>query len=483
MTSVLKDRNLRILLGADALSLLGSSALWLALGIWVKSLTGSTAAAGMVIFAILAPPVLLAPAAGMLVDRVRRRPLLVIVNLVSAAAVLLLLLVRDRDQVWLIYAVGAAYGTSWALLRSAQSALLRTVATDDDQLLAANGALQTVAALSRLLSPVAGAGLYAALGPHSVVVLDAATFLVGAGGLALLRVTEPAPTPAEGHWRAEVGAGLAHLRRTVVLRQIVTAVALAMLVLGFIEVVMFSVVDQGLHRSPAFLGVLDVGFGAGSVAGGLLAATVVRRLGAGAAVTAGLAAVAVGMALTVVPLAVVAVSGLAVVGLGVPPIVAGMSTTLQRLTPSHLQGRTFSAIDVIVSGPQSLSIALGAALIAVVDFRVLVAVMTTGILLAAAWLGTRPAQRSPLASPDPADPASQPGAPPVGTAEPATMRAGAADPAALTGGAGPVALPGGAGPAALPGRPHPGFSRPAPSPASPPAPEPEPEPVPAAPRR
>jgi farnesol dehydrogenase len=64
----------------DALSLTGSSALWLALGIWVKSLTGSTAAAGMVIFAILAPPVLLAPVAGMLVDRVRRRPLLVIVN-------------------------------------------------------------------------------------------------------------------------------------------------------------------------------------------------------------------------------------------------------------------------------------------------------------------------------------------------------------------------------------------------------------------
>ena len=69
MTAVLRNRNLRIFFGMDVLSLTGSSALWLALGIWVKSLTGSTAAAGMVIFAILAPPVLLAPAAGMLVDR------------------------------------------------------------------------------------------------------------------------------------------------------------------------------------------------------------------------------------------------------------------------------------------------------------------------------------------------------------------------------------------------------------------------------
>lgn len=450
MRGVLRDRNLRILLGADVLSLTGSSALWLALGIWVKALTGSTAAAGMVIFAILGPPVLLAPAAGMLVDRVRRRPLLVTVNLVTAAAVLLLLLVRDAGQVWLVYAVGAAYGTSWALLRSAQSALLRTVAADDDTLVSANGALQTAAALSRLLSPIAGAGLYAALGPHSVVALDAATFLVGAAGLALLRVEEPAPVPAEEHWRAEVGAGLAHLRRTVVLRQIVSAVALAMLVLGFIEVTMFAIVDQGLHRSPAFLGVLDLGFGAGSVAGGLLAATAVRRLGAGRSVTAGLVAVAAGMALTVLPVVVTAVLGLAVVGLGVPPIVAGLSITIQRLTPSHLLGRTSSAVDVLVSGPQSLSILLGAALISVVDFRLLVAAMTVGILLAAAWLGTRPAQRAPA----PPLAAAPTGPTPTGpTAGPAAAGSDAAGSDA-------------AGPA--------GISRPGLSPAAPPVPAPAP---------
>jgi MFS family permease len=404
MTSVLRDRNLRILLGADALSLTGSGALWLALGIWAKSLTGSTAAAGMVIFAVLAAPVLLAPAAGMLVDRVRRRPLLVIVNLANAATVLLLLLVRDRDQLWLLYAVAAVYGSSWAVLRSAQSALLPTVATDSDQLIAANGALQTVAAMSRLLSPLAGAGLYAAVGPHSVALLDAATFLIAAAGLSLLRLAEPAPVPAEGHWRAEVGAGLAHLRRTTVLRQIVAAVSLAMLVIGFIEVVMYAVVDAGLHRSPAFVGVLDLGFGVGSVAGGLLAAAAVRQLGAGRAVTAGLAALAVGIGLLVVPAAPVAVAGLLVAGLGVPPVVAGLSSTLQLLTPSHLQGRTSSAVDVLISGPQSLSIALGAVLVAVVDFRLLVVVMTVGILLAAGWLGTRPEQRkaAPAALPVPA---------------------------------------------------------------------------------
>jgi MFS family permease len=419
MKGVLANRDLRIFLLADALSLVGSGALWLALGIWAKSLTGSSAAAGMVIFAVLAPPVLLAPVAGMLVDRVRRRPLLVTVNLATAAAVLLLLLVGDSGPLWLLYAVAAGYGASFAVLRSAQSALLRTIVTDDAELGAANGALQTLSALSRLISPVAGAGLYAAVGPHSVVLLDAATFLVAAAGLGVLRVVEPAPAPAGGSWRTEVGAGIVHLRRTVVLRQIVGAVSFAMLVVGFIEVLMFAVADAGLHRSPAFVGVLDLAFGAGSVAGGLLTGRLLRRIGAGRSVTTGLALVAAGSLLLVTPRVPVALVAMAVLGLGVPPVVAGMSTTLQRLTPLHLQGRTFSAVDVLVSTPQSLSIALGAALIASVDHQVLLVAMTVGLLLAALYLGTRREQRLvPAAVPAPGadtEPPTEPAEPPAGT--------------------------------------------------------------------
>ena len=109
--------------------------------------------------------------------------------------------------------------------------------------------------------------------------------------------------------------------------------------------------------------------------------------------TTGLAVVAAGSLLLVTSLVPVALVGMVVLGLGVPPVVAGMSTTLQRLTPPHLQGRTFSAVDVLVTTPQSLSIALGAALIATVDHRVLLVAMTVGLLLAALYLGTRREQR------------------------------------------------------------------------------------------
>ena len=49
-------------------------AMYLALSVWVKTLTGSNAAAGLVFF-VLAAPGLIAPAFGLVVDRMRKRPL------------------------------------------------------------------------------------------------------------------------------------------------------------------------------------------------------------------------------------------------------------------------------------------------------------------------------------------------------------------------------------------------------------------------
>src|ERR1700748_3689501 len=100
MRRLLEVRDARGYLGGQVFSLFGDTALWLAVGIWVKTLTGSNAAAGLVFF-FAAAPVLLAPFTGLLVDRVRRRPLLLVVNAVTGGAVLLLLLVHGRGQGWL----------------------------------------------------------------------------------------------------------------------------------------------------------------------------------------------------------------------------------------------------------------------------------------------------------------------------------------------------------------------------------------------
>ena len=64
-------------------------------------------------------------------------------------------------------------------------------------------------------------------------------------------------------------------------------------------------------------------------------------------------------------------------------------TALQVRTPLRLQWRVSSAADVFISTPQTVSIAVGAALIAVVDYRLLVVAESAAVALCAAYLLTR----------------------------------------------------------------------------------------------
>lgn len=67
-----------------ATSMIGDSLMLIVLAIWVKELTGSSGAAGLVFF-FMVLPTLASPLAGMLVDRARRRTVLIWGNLASAA--------------------------------------------------------------------------------------------------------------------------------------------------------------------------------------------------------------------------------------------------------------------------------------------------------------------------------------------------------------------------------------------------------------
>jgi MFS family permease len=91
-------------------------------------------------------------------------------------------------------------------------------------------------------------------------------------------------------------------------------------------------------------------------------------------------------------LAVVLV-GIVLFGLGIPWIVVALFTLLQRSTPGPLQGRVFSTVELFVNTPQTVSIALGAVLVAFVDYRLLLLVEAAVVAAAGAWLLTRREQR------------------------------------------------------------------------------------------
>jgi len=386
MRRFLSYRDARLLFAGQTLSAFGDWAMFIVLAIWMKSLTGSSARAGLV-FLVLGLGALAGPLGGLLADRVRRRPLMIACDCVLGGSVLLLLLVHGRGDAWVIYLVALLYGTIGMVFYPAQAALLR-VMLPEELLADANGALQTMRQGLRLVAPLAGGGLYVAFGGGGVAVFDAATFAGSAFLLSRMRVAEERPEPPEHHFLREITLGVDHVWRTLPLRQITLGVTLALLVIGFTETLIFSVI-QHLGHTPSFFVVLATLQGIGSIAGGLTAATVLRRLGDVRTVGIGVVLFGVcGLLLAVPSLAVVTV-GFVLAGLGVVWAIVAFNTSIQTRTPLAIQGRVDAACEVSLSIAQTTSIATGAALSTLVDYRILLVAMSAVIAVSAVYLLTR----------------------------------------------------------------------------------------------
>jgi MFS family permease len=386
--ALLGIRDARVFLAGWTLSQFGDWAMIIVLAVWAKSLTGSNAAAGLVFFALAAPSIF-SPLAGVVVDRVRRRPLLVAVYSVEAVVVLGLLFVHDRSDVWILYGMAVFTGVAGTLAASARSALM-TVTIPRELLGDGNAIFQSVREGLRLIAPLAGAGIYAAAGGGVVAIVDSVSFAGVVTALLLMRTPEPRFERVEHSFISEAMAGARHIVHTIPLRQIIFSTGAALFVVGFSETIIFAVIDQGLHRPPSFLGVLSSLQGVGAIAGGLTAVRGLRRLGDVRLAGIGMAGFAVGdLTFMSSSLPLIAV-GIMVAGFGVSWLIVGLMTAVQVRTPLRLQGRVSSAADVLISTPQTISIAIGAALIAVVDYRVLVVVEAVAVALCGVYLLTRP---------------------------------------------------------------------------------------------
>jgi len=205
-----------------------------------------------------------------------------------------------------------------------------------------------------------------------------------------MRVSEPTPAPPSAERRlAALVAGARHLAGTLPLRQLTGASAVALLVIGFSETLTFEVVDAGLGRDAAFVGVLIAVQGVGAVAGAATAAPLLRRTGEGTLAGIGMVIFACGTLLLLSDALPVVLAGKVLFGVGIPWVIVALYTLLQRTTPAPLQGRVYSAVEVFVGTPQTISIALGAILVALVDYRALLLVEALVVAGAGAWLLTR----------------------------------------------------------------------------------------------
>ncbi|WP_051779823.1 MFS transporter [Streptomyces sp. NRRL S-241] len=388
MKRVLRDRNAGLYLSGVVVSGFGTTSMWLVAGVWVKSLTGSDGLAALTAFALWAP-VLAGPALGAVADRLPRRPLLVVLCLVMAALLPVLLLLDSAERVWLLFAVLLVYGICGALHDAAEAALVPQ-AVGHRLLGDFNGLRLTANEGMKLLAPLVGAALFARSGGASVALLDAATFALAAGIFAMLRVREDPPErerirDGTGGF-ARLLEGGRQLRASPALRALVSAGAAVMFLAGLNGAVVYAVADGVLGHAPTYVGVLYAVQGAGSVLAGLAAGPLLRRMPERVFAAAGTALFALGLAGRALPYDAAALVCSAVIGAGLPCVLIAALTAVQREVPNAVLGRAAATANTLIFVPNALALALGAALVAFVDVRVLLPVLAVAGLAVALLL-------------------------------------------------------------------------------------------------
>ena len=184
--ALLRRRDFGLLWSGGLISETGDWFLLVGLPVWVLQVTGSSLVTATVFLVGLLPGLVVGPLAGVLVDRWDRRRTLVAVSLAQAAFLLPLLAVDGRNRLWIVYLVMAVEAALAQLNDPARSALVPSLVAKAD-LVGANALIGLNSNLARLVGSPLGGILVEVAGLPGLVVGDAASFLLGAALIALVR--------------------------------------------------------------------------------------------------------------------------------------------------------------------------------------------------------------------------------------------------------------------------------------------------------
>jgi MFS family permease len=368
--SLLRLRDVRLLLAGYALSALGDVLALLALTIRIHDSTGSGFAVAALLLAGTLPMLLLAPVAGWLVDRFETVRVLVLAALASAAIAAGLAVTTNLAA---LLAMAAGLGAAATVIRPAVFTLLPRVA-GEDRLTEANSLLEIAQYGGATLGPVLAGLLSARFGTRATLLADAFTFLGLAAAVALLRTgRDPATVPgtdAAGP-KGELRRGFALMSGDPVLRIALIVVGCLILALAAGNVAEVFLAKDVLQAGDGGYGAMNAAWTAGMVAGVLLVARRVRsdRLAQtllAAAAVAGMATMAAGAA----PGIVVAVAVYAVGGAANGLVNVTMRSLIQHRVPDGLRGRAYATYAGVGASADLASTGLGGALVTAFGPRV-----------------------------------------------------------------------------------------------------------------
>jgi MFS family permease len=341
----LRHRDFRWFFVGQGVSQMGTWLQMIATSWLVYHLSGSTLLLGVAAFAQQIPFLVLAPVAGVFVDRFDRRRLLMVTNSIAAlqASAMFALVALGTVQPWHLIAGNLVLGlvNAWDA-PARQSILIQLVGGRAD--LASAIALNSIMMnLARFLGPMVGGVLIAALGERWGFGANAASYFAMLFALSQIPARPPSSAPADGNMLRQLAAGTRYAYGFLPSRCALLLLTSASVTVGSYVSMMPWFAREAFHGDSGTLGLLISAAGLGALTGMVYLALrpgirgLFRLIGRTVALA--------GAALCVFSFSTtlwLALPALYFVGLGLMLTAASSNTVLQSIVPDELRGRVAS---------------------------------------------------------------------------------------------------------------------------------------------
>lgn len=355
MGRALRHRNYRLFFGGQSISLIGTWLTRVATSWLVYRLTKSAVLLGTVGFVGQLPTFLLAPLAGVLVDRWNRHHILVVTQFLAMvqSTLLAVFTITGRINVTDIIALSIFQGCINAFDMPARQAFAVDMLESREDLpnaIALNSSMNNVA---RLVGPSFAGVLIAGFGEGGCFAIDAFSYIAVIGSLLMMRLKPRVIAKVTAHKKIhhELLDGLRYALRFKPVAYLLSILALVSLMGMPYMVLLPMIVSEQLRGGAVLLGYLTGMSGLGALTGVLYLASRKSVLGLGRVIWMASATFGIGlMAFAFSPWPAVSMFFIFIAGLGMMVNLASGNTILQTVVDEDKRGRVMSLYTMCVAG-------------------------------------------------------------------------------------------------------------------------------------
>ncbi len=338
-------RNYRLFFFGQSISLIGTWMQNVGMGWLVYRMTQSAFLLGMVSFLSQIPVFFLAPFAGVLADRKRRKNILIVTQVLSMiqASVLAFLVMSHRIAVPHILLLSVFLGIVNAFDVPARQAFVFELISDKNDFSNAIALNSLMFNLARFMGPLIAGMLIALWGEGVCFLMNGISYYAVLWALGQMVVVSRETPLQKQHPLQELREGFSYVWHFPQIRSLLSLVSLISLVGVPYAVLMPIFTREILHGGPRTLGLLMSGVGIGALCGAIYLASCrdLIRFGRNIIYAAFIFGFGVFL-LSFMKTTVLSVFVLAAVGFGIMVCLASSNTLLQTLVDDDKRGRVMS---------------------------------------------------------------------------------------------------------------------------------------------